>query len=414
MKVKLISRLLLFICLVFPITTYSLEYPNVNSKIIEIYDLTDEKLIYEVKASDSVSIASLTKIATAMVAIENINNLDEKVLITRNILNTVSREAHVVGLKNGDKVTYRDLLYATIVSSGADAANSLAILSSGSISNHVQKMNDLAKRIGLLHTVFKNVTGLDETGSYSTANDVKKLLIYALNNPLFEEIYTTKKYQLSNGLVITSTLNLYDKNGSIDTTSILGSKTGYTKKAGYCLSSISNINGHKMMIIVLNANKVGNDFYNVIDTVNLIKFMNNHYQDEILVGKNEFIKELPVEYSNIDSYHINAKEEVRKYLPSDYDRNSLKIVYDGLEKLSFQNHLGDKIGEISYYFNDELLLKEEVIINQEIKINILKILQKYYYIVIFFIIFIILIIVFLLMKKRKKRQSEQMKIVEII
>ena len=190
---KTLTKLLLLIYLLIPLSVFSLEYPNVNSKVIEIYDLTDKKVLYEIKSNNQVFMASLTKIATTITAIENIKNLDKKVTITKEILNTVDKIASVAGLKAGDIVTYRDLLYASMLPSGADATNALAILLSGSIDNFVVKMNDLVKRIGLEHTHFVNVTGLDTDNHYSTADDLRKLLEYALKSP-FAPNLTPPKY----------------------------------------------------------------------------------------------------------------------------------------------------------------------------------------------------------------------------
>ena len=174
--------LLLFILFLFPINIYALNYPKLDSKIIEVYDVTDGKILYEVNSKKSSSIASLTKIATVITAIENIKNVDEKVTITKEILSTVSWDASVAGLKIGDVVTYKDLLYASMLPSGADATQSIAILSSGSVDNFVEKMNKLAEKIELKNTHFVNVTGLDVDGHYSTADDMRKLLVYALKN----------------------------------------------------------------------------------------------------------------------------------------------------------------------------------------------------------------------------------------
>ena len=397
-----IKRLLLILLLLIPINAFSLEYPKTNSKIVEIYDLNDERILYEVKSNDVVSIASLTKIATAMVAIEKIKNLDDKITITKNMLSSVDREAHVVGLKVGNVVTYRDLLYATLVSSGADAAHALAISSSGSLNNHVHAMNELIKKIGLTHTHFKNVVGLDDKDNYSTADEVRKLLIYALNNTLFKEIYTTKKYKLSNGLIANTTLKLYDKNGTVNTSFIIGSKTGFTGKAGYCLAYLIDVNGHNMVIVTLNASRNGNNYYSLIDAGTLSKFMNNNYKEEILVEKNKLIKEISVDLSNIESVSIRAKDDIKKYLPSDYDETKLKIEYDGLNELSYKNKLGDKIGTITYYFDDEIVAKEDVILNQKINLNIMKFLKRH----ILLVITTVFILVFMSIKIIKKYQKK--------
>lgn len=403
---KKIYLILITLLLLIPINVFSLEYPSINSKIVEVYDINDDKVLYEVDSNKQTSIASLTKIATTITAIENIKNLDEQVTITNNILSTVSSDASKAGLKVGDKVTYRDLLYASMLPSGADATNSIAILSSGSIDNFVAKMNELAKKLKLENTHFVNVTGLDKDGHYSSADDVRKLLNYALKNELFRQIYTTKEYTLSNGLKVKSTVNdKYGKNN--DVSKIIGSKTGFTGNAGYCLSSLSNINGHEMLIIVLNADHIGNNYYNVVDTIDLINFMNDNYKDETLVKKGQLIKKIPVTLSKINSYNILSTKDVKKYLPKDYDIKNLKIEYKGLNSLSFSNKKGEKIGSIKYYYESKLIDKEDVILNKEIKMDIIKVLKKYYYIIIGVILIIAGLITYKIKTKKKKKYKKK-------
>ena len=163
-----------FSIFILPLSIDALDYPEVNSQIVEIYDLNNKEVVYEIDSKKQTSIASLTKIVTTIVAIEEIDNLDEEVVITNDILKTVSWDASKAGLKAGDQLTYRDLLYASMLPSGADATNSIAILSSGSIDNFVQKMNDFAAKLKLSNTHFVNVTGLDEEGHYSTADYLNK------------------------------------------------------------------------------------------------------------------------------------------------------------------------------------------------------------------------------------------------
>ena len=391
---------LFIVLLLFPSLIYALEFPKTNSKIVEIYDITDNKIIYNLDSTKKSSIASLTKIVTTITAIENIEILDRKVTITDDILNTVRWDASRAGLKAGDTVSYRDLLYASMLPSGADATNSLAILSSGSVSNFVKKMNELVEKVGVENTHFVNTTGLDDSNHYSTADDMRKILEYALKNQLFKQIYTTRQYQLTNGLIVNSTINTYNKNSSINTNKIIGSKTGFTLDAGYCLSSLSNINGHDFIIITLNAEHKDNKYYNIVDTVELIDFLNKNFKEEILVSKDHFIKSIPVELSKIESYEINASNDVKKYLPSDYDINKIKIEYKGLETLNYKNKENDKIGTINYYYDSELIKSEDVLLNTKIELSISKILKKNIYLIII-VITILIITTFLILKKKK-------------
>lgn len=396
------KRIVLFLCILFfPVFTYALNFPDTNSKVVEVYDLTDKKVIYEIKSNETKSIASLTKIATCITAIENNDNLDKKITITKDMLNTVSWEAAKAGLKSGDKVTYRDLLYATMLPSGADAANSLAISTSGSIDKFVGEMNKLTNKLNMRNTHFVNVTGLDINNHYSTADDVRVLLEYALKNEEFRKIYTTKKYTLSNGLVVRSTLNTYS--GSNSTAKILGSKTGFTNNAGYCLSSLSNINSHEFIVIVLNAEHKNDKYYNIVDTVNLVNFLSDHYKDQILIKKGDVVKSIPVVLSKTDKYEIKAYDDIKLFLPDDYDKEKIIVKYDGLEELSFTNKINEKIGTISYYYDKQVIVENDVILNQKFEISFKKIFLKYYYLIIG--IPLLLIIIGLLIKRRRKKKK---------
>lgn len=376
------KKVLVFLFLfLFPVYVHALSYPDLNSKIIEVYDLTENKVLYEVESKDETAIASLTKIATTITAIESVKDLNEEVTVTNKMLNTVSLEASKAGLKAGDKLSYLDLLYASMLPSGADATNVIAIASSESVDNFVKKMNNLAKKLKLKNTHFVNTSGLDIENHYSSASDVRKLLTYALKNSLFKKIYTTKKYTLSNGLVVKSTLSSRYNTPGYSTDKLLGSKTGYTSNAGYCLSSLSNINGHEFIIITIKANKIDTKFYNVVDTVKLINFLELNYKDRVLIKEGELLKTIPVNYSKINKYEVKASKDVTKYLPSDYDKKKFKYEYEGLEKLSFRNKKGSKIGEIKYYYDGEQFYKENVILNQKLKISFIKIVGSYWYII---------------------------------
>ena len=275
------KKVLLFMLLI-PLNVLALTYPNLNSKYIIVYNYSDEEMLYESDSDKVISIASLTKIATTITAIEEIKDLNEKVVITSKILNTVDPVLSKAGLKAGDEVTYQDLLYASMLPSGADATNSLAILSSGSIEGFVDKMNNLAKRIGLNDTHFVNVTGLDEEGHYSSAKDVLNLLRYALNNNTFKEIFTTKKYTLTNGLIVKSTLDKYNSTLKLDLSKVEGSKTGFTYDAGYCMASLANIKGQELIIINLDAPYESGVSYHLIDNIDLIAFVDNNYDNTIM------------------------------------------------------------------------------------------------------------------------------------
>ena len=393
------KKIVLFLLLLVPFNVLGIEYPDLNSKYAIVYDLTDNEMLYELEYDKQISIASLTKIATTITAIETIKDLNEKVTITNKILNTVDPVLSKAGLKAGDEVTYLDLLYASMLPSGADATNSIAILTSTSIESFVDKMNNLAKKIGLKDTHFVNVTGLDEEGHYSSPKDVLSLLKYALNNKTFKTIFTTKEYTLSNGLKVKSTIDKYNSSLKLDVSKVLGSKTGFTHDAGYCMASLASIKNHEIIIINLDAPYESGVSYHLIDNVDLIDFVSDNYDNITLVNKNDEIKKIKVTLSNISSYSIKANENVAKFLPKDYDKTLLKVSYNGKEKLNFTDKKGSKIGKVVYEYDGKIILTEDEIIDTDIKVSFGKILKTYYYIP------VIIIVLLLIPKKKVKRRA---------
>lgn len=268
--------LLLFVCF-FPIGVYALDMPEINSEAAIVYDMDADTVILDKNSDEVRSIASLTKIMTVLTAIENIDDFNASVTITSEMLAGIYWNASVAGLKSGDTVTYMDLLYAAILPSGADATQVLAYAVSGSVDTFVAKMNELASRIGVTNTHYVNTTGLDQDGAYSTAYDQLLILSYALENPIFRTIYTTKNYTLTNGLQVEASVNKYNRALNLDTSKIIGSKTGNTTNAGLCMSALFYHEDHEMLLITLGAEVIEDVPYNLIDTLTLIDTVNANY-----------------------------------------------------------------------------------------------------------------------------------------
>lgn len=215
------KKIALFLFCFFPIYAFALEIPNLNSEAVIVYDMDADTVIFDKNSQNVHSIASLTKIMTVLTAIENIDDFSTNVTITNEMLAGIYWNASVAGLKVGDIVTYRDLLYAAILPSGADATQVLAYTVSGSVDTFVYKMNELAKKIGVKNTHYVNTTGLDQDGAYSTAYDQMLILDYALQNSMFKEVYTTKEYTLTNGLKVEASVQKYNQVLNLDTSKLL-------------------------------------------------------------------------------------------------------------------------------------------------------------------------------------------------
>lgn len=354
----------------------------VTSQNIILYNLNDDNVLYEKNSHEKVSIASLTKIMTATVALENISDLSEKVIITsKDFLKTDGYAK--AGFKNGDIVTFEDLIYGILLPSGAEAVN--ATINNTLKENFVIEMNNIAKKIGLENTSFENPIGKDNDNNYSTAEDVAKLLKYALKNPEFKKIFTTKKYTTSNGLVLNSTLNRYSD--AFDTNKIIGAKSGFTKNAGRCLASITTLNDVNYLLVVLNADQ-SIPSNAIKDSLEIYEYYDENYSYQIILDKDEVLKSVPIKFSKEKYYDIKGHENISKYLLNN-TKDNLKIVYDGKDEIDYKMAKGTLLGEIKIYDGENLLAKENVYLEKNITYYPLEIWLLVIVIVSILIIFII-------------------------
>ena len=161
--------------------------PIINIKALEIYsenavlyNMNEDKIIYEKNANEKVKVASLTKIMTTIIALENIENIKEEVKMPESAFNGL--DGYVVsGIKKNEIITYEDLLYGIMLPSAADCANAVAINISGNIDKFVDLMNEKAKELNMNNTHFSNPVGMDDD-NYSSVSDIAQLLKYALKN----------------------------------------------------------------------------------------------------------------------------------------------------------------------------------------------------------------------------------------
>ncbi len=400
---KILKNLLLILIIIVPINTYAFTLPELYSRNVLIYEPKTNRIIYEDNGDEVVNIASLTKIMTTIVAIENIKDLDEYVTYTEEMKKEIPYDASVAGLKVGDTVTYRDLLYASMLPSGADATTLLAYGIAGSSENFVKLMNEKAKSLGLTNTHFVNVTGYDIPNHYSTPREVLTYLLYALNNPLFKEIYETKNYTLTNGLLVISTISKYQDRFSYDFTDILGSKTGYTDNAGLCISALADVNGNDLIILTLGAPVDEKRINHAKDLMTIMDYLKENYQEKILYKKGDTLFTLPVKDSNISTYNVKVSKDITTYSVDEINKDDYSYTYDGLNSLSFRNKKGDEIGTITYNYLDEQII-QKVYLEEDIDLSFINLFKNKPSLLIPYIIAIILLIFILLYNliRRKK------------
>ena len=231
------------------------EIPLLHSQNAILFDESG-RVLYEKNADAIIYPASLTKIMTAIVAIEESDDLQKHAMIDAKTITTfTAQHASMAGFKAGDLVTVEDLLYGTILPSGADATATLANVIAGSEAAFVSLMNDKARKLGMNDTHFVNVSGLHDDEHVSSVRDLSKLFRYAIENPEFYKILTTRSYITAVPDKLTMSSSLYTKMPGVEG-AILGGKTGYTPEAGLCLASLIEKNGKRYLFVTTNA--IGN------------------------------------------------------------------------------------------------------------------------------------------------------------
>lgn len=402
------KKIILFLLLLIPLNVCALSYPELHYKNAIIYDLTDKEVLYEKDSNEQKPIASLTKLMTIITAIEKVENPNLSITYSEEMKSNVAWYASVAGFKVGTTYTFYDLLYGAMLPSGADATVALAITTSGSLDSFIKDMNELAQKIGMTNSNFVNVHGLDEDNHYSTAEDLKKLLEYALQNETFKKVYTTKEYTLSTNQKIESTVLKQGKKYNLDTSNILGSKTGFTSSAGLCISALMKDENHEIIIITLGSPSDENIPYNVTDAIELIQFTSNNNNYQTIIEPNQYKKSIPVNLSTTNKYEISSSKEISLYLPNDYNKEDIKIEYIGPEELSYKDKKDTLIGTIKYYYKDKLIDSEEVYLTIKLEPSYKKLVLLYkdkIIIVIISILVIILVPIILNIIKLKKKSK---------
>jgi len=227
-----------------------------------VMDANSGTILYEKNMNQSYYPASITKILTALVILEQCD-LDEMVTFSHTAVNTLEPGASIVGARVGDQMTVRDCLYALLLQSANEVANALAEHCSGSIEDFAQLMTDKAKSLGCLNSNFANPSGLNNENHYTSAYDMALIAQAAFNNPTFVEIDSTLYYDIEPGQLqqypdgwrYYAHHQMLKKNNSNYYEGIIGGKTGYTSLAGNTLVTCAERDGMKLIAVVLNGHQ---------------------------------------------------------------------------------------------------------------------------------------------------------------
>ncbi len=227
------------------------ELDGLKVGALVVKDLNTKHVLYSKDAEKRVSPASLTKVMTALLAIQS-GKMGQAVTITREMTKV---EPTIAGYKRGDIVLMSDLVKAAMIKSDNDAAKAIAIFVAGDEERFVSMMNMKARQLGMRHTHFSNPCGYDGKEQYSSPNDLLKMTEYAIKNPTFNTISKLNShtyYALNKGKL--KQFTAYTHNRLLNRYQYaVGVKTGFTNKAGACLIARAKKDGRDCLIVMMNA-----------------------------------------------------------------------------------------------------------------------------------------------------------------
>ena len=322
--VKTISIILLTVFLLIQLSLQNISFANnenkeknpiLNSRRYIIFDRLSKRALYGKDIDKETAMASTTKIMTAIIVLENCNNLKEEFTIPEKVSHV---QGSTLGLKKDDKITINDLLYGLLLRSGNDCAVALSIAIAENTENFISLMNKKAKDLGLTKTHFVTPHGLDDPNHYTTPYELALITDYALKNEKFAKIVKTVNYTIQINNVpkeIKNTNEVLCNNVE----GVYGVKTGFTNNAGRCLVTSVKRNNLDFIIIVLAADSRK---YRAEDTVKLINYAFKNYRYENL--ETEITEEFNNwQYINLERITINKAQNKLRVVLGNYKIKSL-------------------------------------------------------------------------------------------
>lgn len=236
--------------------------PNITAISALSYDLTSDTLLFARDIKKRLPIASLTKITTLLVALEN-EDIHKTVKVSKG---ASSIGENVMGLSEGEELTLENLLYGLTLVSGNDAAEAIAEGSSVGRDNFIFLMNKKAEDLGLSDTHLTNPSGLEGDGNqYSSAYDLLVLSAYGLKNEMFRQIVSTVEYEIPQSSTHKAYHLFNETNLLTSYPGVKGVKIGFTPEAGYCIVTYLEYGGHKIIAVLLNSESRRQEMKDLLD-----------------------------------------------------------------------------------------------------------------------------------------------------
>ena len=346
---KKIAILFSFLLLI----TFSINIENKSSYAFSVskgeivLEQSTKRVLYENNADLKLPMASTTKIITCITAIENAD-LDDEVKVTSKTCNI---EGSSIYLKDGDIYSLRDLLYGLMLRSGNDCAETIALFVGKGRDNFINLMNETAKKCGANNTNLTNPHGLPDKNHYTTARDLALISCYAMDNPVFNEIVSSKSAKIvekstGNERVIVNKNKMLTRFDGAN-----GIKTGFTKLAGRCLVSSAKRQNMQLVCVTLNCPQMFERSSELLNSC-----FNRFSLKEILL-KEDFRKKTCVRGAEKSEFCLQIKNDVLLPLK---ENEEVTIEIKLPEKILLPKKRNEIVGEIEFYIKNNLIFSQKI------------------------------------------------------
>ncbi len=347
------------------------EEVSVQARYAGAADLQTMQVLYEKNAEAKLYPASLTKVLTALTAMERISDLDETITITAAMLEGLEDGTYsIAGFLLGEEVTVRDLLYGVLLPSGADACQALAIALFGSEEAMVEAMNETASSIGMTHSHFTNTVGMHDADHYTSVSDLFLLMKQAWQNDTLHTIMSTASYTTSSSYYHGEGLRLenswvaqfaYDE---LENRYVLGGKTGYTPEAGYCLASVCEIQGREVIVIIAGVPDEAGSGQAVEDVDSLCAMIDETMRPQMLLEAGTEADVLDLRHTFHEPLPICSDIDVTAWIRTDSEAEAVLSVRPAVDQAPVSE--GEEIAAIEVTLGDALLISLPVLAQEDI------------------------------------------------
>lgn len=322
--------------------------------------------------------ASLTKIVTAMVTLENVKDVSVKTKMSQAAYDaSVGTGAQVAGITVGEELSVDTLLYLTMVHSACDACEVLAEFVGGTKENFVKMMNDWVKKVGCNDTNFTNPSGLHDDNHYTTARDMSKITLAALKNANFVKYSTTTEYEYKGYTLPHTNLMLHPGYVTYYYEYAQGIKTGSTEQAEYNVIVKASKDGYNYLAIVMKSpqQKIKNQSYltkcSFVDAKSLFEWAFDSLKYTTIVAKDEVIGEVSVENGkDADTVALVAANDTNVIVPVGLDKSAVIIeIQEKPSSLQAPVTKGQKVCSANIIYGDEVIASVPLVAEKTVELS---------------------------------------------